>query len=282
MNISSLGSEYGRHYASLELLHNQSLIYSFGIGQDITFDLELIDLTGSSIHAFDPTPKSIEWIERQRLPEKFKFYRYGLSDKDGLIPFSSPPNPDWVSYSEDPAGAFMFPVKRLETIRNELNHTGIIDFLKLDIEGSEYSVLNDILGSDLNPVQMSVEFHGRKEFIHDWIQSNCKLKSLYNIHPLPSNEFFFLLKSSDCRPSLQHRENISHNQSSGMPSLRFNQSLFGDDLTGTIQVGITDRMVSQRSPGLQPDPTTVGGPLMKHLKAPPHSSGSKECLRFLV
>ena len=42
----------------------------------------------------------------------------------------------------------------------ELNHT-YIDLLKMDIEGSEYSVINDILASNVRPKQMLVEFHHR-------------------------------------------------------------------------------------------------------------------------
>lgn len=194
MNIQSLGSEYGRHYAVLELLNSESLVYSFGVGEDVTFDLEIINQAGSTVHAFDPTPKSTTWIKTQQISDKFKFYEYGLSDKDGLISFSPPPHPDWASYKEDSTGNFMFPVKRLDTIKKELGHLNKIDFLKLDIEGSEYSVLNDILRTSLNPVQMSVEFHGPQDYIHGWILNNLDLQSKYNIYQYPSNEFFFILK----------------------------------------------------------------------------------------
>lgn len=194
MNIKSLGSEYGRHYAVIDLLNSESLVYSFGVGEDITFDLEIIDKTGSKVYAFDPTPKSTAWIKTQNLPEKFKFYEYGLSNKDGLICFSPPPNPDWASYKEDASGSFMFPVKRLATVKQELGHSAKIDFLKLDIEGSEYAVLDDILRNNLNPIQMSVEFHGPQDYIHGWILNNLELQSKYNIYQYPSNEFFFILK----------------------------------------------------------------------------------------
>ena len=32
MNITKLGSEYGKHYAVLDFLNKNSLVYSFGIG----------------------------------------------------------------------------------------------------------------------------------------------------------------------------------------------------------------------------------------------------------
>ncbi len=191
----------------LQLLHSDSLIYSFGVGQDVSFDLELIEKTGCSVHGFDPTPKSIEWMSRQPLPENFIFHTYGLADTDGLMSFSPPPNPDWASYREDPAGSCVFPVKKLSTIKRELGHAGVIDFLKLDIEGSEYSVLDDILSNGLNPIQMSVEFHGQADSIRAWIKNNTALNIAYDVLALPSNEFFFLLKSARESSSLSFKGN---------------------------------------------------------------------------
>ncbi len=46
----------------------------------------------------------------------------------------------------------------------ELNHTKI-DILKMDIEGSEYDVLNDILNANVEIKQILVEFHHRFEKI---------------------------------------------------------------------------------------------------------------------
>ena len=40
-------------------LGSDSIVYSFGVGEDVTFDLALIDRYGMTVHAFDPTPKSI-------------------------------------------------------------------------------------------------------------------------------------------------------------------------------------------------------------------------------
>lgn len=55
------------------LLTNQSVIYSFGIGKDISFDMACSNHHQSSIYAFDPTPKSIKWIKEQKLPANFHF-----------------------------------------------------------------------------------------------------------------------------------------------------------------------------------------------------------------
>lgn len=195
MNITKLGTPYGKHYVVLDLLTKDSLVYSFGIGEDISFDLELMEKIGCSVLAFDPTPKSLAWIKSQPLPTGFQFFEYGLSDKDGTLMFEPPPNPEWVSYKESTKGSFTFPVKRMATIKKELgHHNKRIDFLKLDIEGSEFSVIDDILRDNLDPVQMSVEFHGNDGYIVDWLQANKSLQERYHAYLYPDNELFFVSK----------------------------------------------------------------------------------------
>ncbi|HEX7718479.1 MAG TPA: hypothetical protein VF389_01635, partial [Woeseiaceae bacterium] len=39
-----------------DTLHIDSIVYSFGIGEDVEFDLFLIERFGLVVHAFDPTP----------------------------------------------------------------------------------------------------------------------------------------------------------------------------------------------------------------------------------
>ena len=51
-------------------------------------------------------------------------------------------------------------LKTLADICRELGHTHI-DVLKMDIEGSEYPVMEDILASDISIAQILVETHER-------------------------------------------------------------------------------------------------------------------------
>ena len=195
MNITNYGTVYGRHYIIPDLITKNSLVYSFGIGEDISFDLALIENTGCKVYAFDPTPKSLAWIKQQKLPEGFQFFEYGLSDKDGTLTFEPPPNPNWVSYKESEKGTIVLPVKCLSTIKAELGHVNKqIDFLKLDIEGSEFSVINDILANNLHPVQMSVGFHGTDTYIADWLRANRHLQERYHAYLYSDNEIFFISK----------------------------------------------------------------------------------------
>ena len=74
------GNEYGGFYVCPVFINENSIVYSFGIGEDISFDKALIDIHGCHVFGFDPTPKSIDWIKSQKLPENFNFYEYGLGD----------------------------------------------------------------------------------------------------------------------------------------------------------------------------------------------------------
>ena len=156
-------------------LDERSVVYSFGVGTDISFDLALIDKFGSTIHAFDPTPKSIEWIKQQSLPKTFVLHEYGLAASDGIMTFYPPENPDHVSHTaiardtaarktaaRETAGpdAIQVQMKQLSTIMNELGHKDIA-LLKMDIEGSEYEVIRSLVSSPIRPKQLLVEFHHR-------------------------------------------------------------------------------------------------------------------------
>ena len=46
-------------YLNPEFINEKSIIYSFGIGEDISFDLSLIKEFDCNVFGFDFTPKSI-------------------------------------------------------------------------------------------------------------------------------------------------------------------------------------------------------------------------------
>ena len=52
-------------------LQPDAVVYSVGVGDDISFDRDLIARFGVTIHAFDPTPASRDWLAKQTLPATF-------------------------------------------------------------------------------------------------------------------------------------------------------------------------------------------------------------------
>ncbi len=140
-----------------------SIVYSFGVGEDISFDLSLINQYRVKVYAFDPTPRSIQWVKSQTLPPEFLLFEFGIADYDGRAEFSPPENPEHISHTilERPStahNAIEVKVHRLETILDMLGHDKI-DVLKMDVEGAEYAVLDDLVKSDIEVHQLLVEFH---------------------------------------------------------------------------------------------------------------------------
>jgi FkbM family methyltransferase len=156
-----LGSEYGGYAVASNLVTRDSVVYSFGIGEDLSFDLALIERFGCTVHAFDPTPRSLAWAKQQALPENLHIHAVGLADHDGVAHFSPPSNPKHVSHSlttRSRAGGIEFQVKSLTTLMRELGHDRI-DILKLDIEGAEYGVIDKLALNSFRPSQILLEFH---------------------------------------------------------------------------------------------------------------------------
>ncbi len=145
-------------------LSASSVVYSIGVGEDVSFDLALIKRFGLQVHAFDPTPRSIEWLQKQIVPPEFVFHTYGVAGFDGNCAFLPPENPAHVSHTMVPRESLRppieVPVHRLGTILKMLGHEQI-DLLKMDIEGAEYGVLADMLTCGIPVKQLLVEFHHR-------------------------------------------------------------------------------------------------------------------------
>jgi FkbM family methyltransferase len=160
----SLGAGEARWHVCPDHLGPTSVVYAFGIGIDVSFELALIERFQVRVEAFEPTPRSLEWVRSQRLPPQFIVHEFGLASWDGTARFSPPLDPAHVSYSivrsVSDSPAVEAPVHRLETIAASLHHTRI-DLLKMDIEGAEYGVLADCLSGDLVIEQILVEFHHR-------------------------------------------------------------------------------------------------------------------------
>lgn len=151
-------------------LRADSVIYSVGIGRDLSFDHDVIREHQATVHAFDPTPASLAWVRGQMLPPELKVHAYGLADVDGQIAFHPPRRARSAHYTPvrryktADAPPVMAPVKALPTIMAELGHDHI-DLLKMDIEGGEYAVIDAIVKMALPVRQLLIEFHHMYETI---------------------------------------------------------------------------------------------------------------------
>ena len=121
-------------------VNKSCIVYSFGINYEWSFD-DAMESYGCQVYAFDPSMDK----EGERFDHSpgVHFYKIGLGAKD-----------------ETPANGPV--VHTLQSIRQLLGHQDrVIDYLKIDIEGSEWDVLPQLMGTgELTHVrQMGVEIH---------------------------------------------------------------------------------------------------------------------------
>ncbi len=163
--ITMLGSGGGAWATWLDGVDADSVVYAFGAGTDISFDLDLHARTGAEVHIFDPTPRSIEWVRQQVLPEGVHFHDFGVGAADGTVTFYPPrressshfsPVRRYAGGSVD--GEIVAEVRSLRSIMDRLGHARI-DVLKIDIEGGEYDVIDSMLADDVPVSQLLVEYH---------------------------------------------------------------------------------------------------------------------------
>ncbi|MFZ4262286.1 FkbM family methyltransferase [Sphingobacterium sp. HJSM2_6] len=179
------GNGYGGFYVDPTLIPERAVVYSFGIGEDISFDLNIIKKHNCKVYGFDPTPKSINYIQKTDIPEQFIFHPYGIGEKTEHVSFLLPKNKEHVSGSVyehkllDEENSIEVLLKSFKDISEELNHQHI-DVLKMDIEGSEYAVMEDILNSGITITQILVETHER--FFEDGIMKGKKFFELLHKH----------------------------------------------------------------------------------------------------
>lgn len=171
--MEKLGTDYGGWLIPKKIsLNENSIVYSGGAGEDISFDLKLQDKYNCWIIIIDPTKRAIKHYEEVKKfynDNNFKFtgnvqkdyiqniknlsvdfnkiifLDIGLYNKKDLLKFYKQDNPNYVSQSlENNMFGNNYDVVKVDTIKNimnELNHNNI-DLLKLDIEGSECDVLD--------------------------------------------------------------------------------------------------------------------------------------------
>ena len=163
INYLWFGSNYGGFYLNPDYLDNKSVIYSFGLGEDISFDLAVINKFKCKVYGFDPTPKSLNYV-KQFYQKNLIVSGVGIGNAKGTLKFYLPKNPDHVSGSllknSQLDSQIEVKVDKLVNLAGFYRHKEI-DVLKMDIEGAEFDVIPDILNSNIYVKQLLVEFHPR-------------------------------------------------------------------------------------------------------------------------
>ena len=201
-----LGTEYGCwNLIDFQEVNNKTII-SAGCGEDISFDIEFLNLYGGKIILVDPTPRSINHLEKvfnsvgnkktknyvdggnQKIEsydleniqtEQLIIKNYALFNEDGItVKFFPPKNPEHVSHSisnwqkGETNSNKSIEVETI-TVKKIMEDHKIneLELIKLDIEGAENQVLPNLITNKIFPNQILVEFD---ELHTDNFVSYCK------------------------------------------------------------------------------------------------------------
>lgn len=140
------------------------ICYCAGVGEEIGLEQTLAGRFGAEVWAFDPTPRSIEFMRRTpHDAAHLRFVPVGLWNEDTTLRFHAPADPSHVSHSVmggQGGGAFFdAPCRSLSSMMRELGHDHI-DLLKMNIEGAEHVVLESMLDEKIRPTVITLTWEG--------------------------------------------------------------------------------------------------------------------------
>lgn len=160
--LEKLGVGYGGWVVPTDMIQSDWIIYSFGIGEDITFDIALMERFGCTVHGFDPTPRAIAYVEGSTANyPNFKFYPYGVWWEDTEVKFFNPRKEHFASYSilnlRHQESYMMAEVKTIKTMMNDLGHDHV-DLIKMDVEGAEQMVIPNLISDKIKTKVLCIEY----------------------------------------------------------------------------------------------------------------------------
>jgi len=211
IKYKKLGSEYGSWAFDDANIPNNFTLLSCGVGEDISFDIEILNNFIGKVYLVDPTPRAITHYNKvkNKFGEK-KIINYSKNgnqnvdsydlrniSKDNLIfidkaihtrntklKFYKPKNSNFVSHSifkNKNMSEDFIEVQALDMVEMIRGYNlKNIDILKLDIEGGELQIIEDIFKKKVFPKQILFEFDQIKE---------GSIKSIFYLY-----KFFKLIK----------------------------------------------------------------------------------------
>ena len=196
IKLIKLGSHDANWIIPSEYLNSESICYCFGVGEDASFDLEILSRYNCNVFSFDPTPRAISYVQSKKITnKKFKFLSFGIWDKNEKIKFYAPQNKNHVSHSalnlQKTDSYFVAECFDLLSLMEKLNHRNV-DLCKLDIEGAEYRVLNYMVNKGIKIPILCVEF----DEAYNEIDSNCILRINNILRLLIKNGYRIVQKQS--------------------------------------------------------------------------------------
>lgn len=192
-----LGTDYGGYTVPEGLLHQESVCYSVGAGEDISLDVEIANRYNPFIYIFDPTERAAKHFEKvkndaekgiqtrlyknyvyptnRQTFQKIIFEKVGLWTRTDVLKFFVPAKQEHVSHSlvnlQQTQDYVEVPVRSLDEFMQLYGHKEL-DMLKIDIEGSEFEVIEDIIKKKIPIKYICLEYHRLGEKPIEQIQTS--------------------------------------------------------------------------------------------------------------
>ena len=234
--IIHIGSSYGGWSFFDDTNLEDKFVISAGLGEDASFDIELINKYNCKVIAVDPTPRAIDHFNQiiknsgapkinpykeggkqeissydlKKINDKnFILISKGLYNQDNVeLKFFAPPNKEHVSHSiidwqNNYEQKSDFIKIKTTTIYNILKKFKIknIEMIKLDIEGSEVEVLDNMIEDKIFPNQILVEFDELNNI------NDKAVQRFSNIHEKLLFEDYKLIKTKSKFPDFLYIKN---------------------------------------------------------------------------
>jgi FkbM family methyltransferase len=146
----------------LKLIPKNSTILCAGIGANISPEIDLINQKECLVVALDPSYLTKGFLSRTAHIPNFMWLPYALnSTEDSLMFYESidgdlmgSPDKTHSCITKNKSTSYLVKSLTLDYLINLISN---ISYLKIDIEGGEYGVLQNL--KELNIPQVSIEFH---------------------------------------------------------------------------------------------------------------------------
>ena len=115
-------------------INSESIIYSFGVGNDVSFEKKLILKHGCKIFIYDPSPTGLKTMSMEENINKNLVYdQIGIAKENGIIRFNAPFNIEEGSYrlADNNSEIIEFICKDLKSLMNFNNNLFSIQLLIL-------------------------------------------------------------------------------------------------------------------------------------------------------
>ena len=188
-------------------LNKNSLVIDLG-GHKGNFSKNILDKYNCNIVIYEPTLEFIDIIKNKLNSEKITLFNKAVSDKNDTILFYNFGGSD-LHYGEgnsiikhkdnyDNSGRFVgaYNIESIN-INDVLNNYDNIDLLKVDVEGAEFLIFNEINNNNLNKIsQISLEWHLKNTYKYD--EDSVVTKELFEkLHNKILDSGFKCIKTSE-------------------------------------------------------------------------------------